>query len=74
MKDRLSTFPHFPMKSSRHTVTGGAGPWVYSRDLRNVDVSDVKNGNRKFIFHSFSALTRQIRAVGLKTMAFRFVV
>ena len=42
--------------------------------LRNVDVPDVKNSTGSWYFHSFSALTRQIRTAGPKTMAFRFVV
>ena len=42
---------------------------------QNVDVPDVKSGNRNLIFSlSHGALTRQIRTAGVKTKAFRFVV
>ena len=40
----------------------------------NVDVPNVKNATRSLYFLYFSALTRQIRAAGLKTKALTFVV
>ena len=45
---------------SKSTVTDGEG---VNRD-ENVEVPDVKNGNRRFL--SFTALTRQIRTTGVK--------
>ena len=40
--------------------------WTLSKE--NVDVPDVKNGNQRLIFLSFTALTRQILTPGVKTI------